>query len=118
MAYQPVLERGQNGQAMLLSKPPDAVGPALTRAERSLLRLRLDLVEALEELQGLIRQPAVAPARPDRWSGRTRNWQPIGAVWLNPERPEAGRRGHGAADALPHEAGGGGPMAGPANRAA
>jgi transposase InsO family protein len=57
-------------------------------------------------------------ARPDRWSGRTRNWQPIGAVWLNPERPEAGRRGHGAADALPHKAGGGGPMAGPANHAA
>ena len=57
-------------------------------------------------------------ARPDRWSGRTRNWQPIGAVWLNPERPDAGRRGHGAADALPHKAGGGGPMAGPANRAA
>ena len=57
-------------------------------------------------------------ARPDRWSGQTRNWQPIGSVWLNPERPEAGRRGHGAADALPHEAGGGGPMAGPANRAA
>jgi putative transposase len=57
-------------------------------------------------------------ARPDRWSGRTRNWQPIGAVWLNPERPEAGHRGHGAADALPHKAGGGGPMSGPANRAA
>ena len=57
-------------------------------------------------------------ARPERWSGRTRNWHPIGSVWLNPERPEAGRRGHGAADALPHEAGGGGPMAGPANRAA
>ena len=48
---------------------------------------------------------------------RTRNWQPIGSVWRNPERPEAGRRGHGAADALPQEAGGGGPMAGPANRA-
>lgn len=57
-------------------------------------------------------------ARPERWSGRTRNWQPVRSVWLNPERPEAGRRGHGAADALPHEAGGGGPMAGPADRAA
>jgi len=57
-------------------------------------------------------------ARPERWSGRTRNWQPIGSVWLNPERPEAGRRGHGAADALPHEAGGGGPMAGQAESAA
>ena len=57
-------------------------------------------------------------ARPERWSGPTRNWQPIGAVWLNPERPEAGYRGHGAADALPHEAGGDGPMAGFDNRAA
>ena len=57
-------------------------------------------------------------ARPERWSGQTRNWHPIGSVWLNPERPEAGRRGHGAADALPHKAGGGGPMAGPAKNAA
>jgi transposase InsO family protein len=23
---------------------------------------------------------------PERWSGRTRNWQPAGPVWLNPER--------------------------------
>lgn len=57
-------------------------------------------------------------ARPERWSGRTRNWNPVGAVWLNPERSDAGRRGHGGANALPHEAGGGDPMAGPANRAA
>ena len=57
-------------------------------------------------------------ARPERWSGPTRNWQPTGSVWLNPERPDAGRKGHGAADALPHEAGGGGPMADPAERAA
>ena len=57
-------------------------------------------------------------AHPERWSGPTRNWQPIGSVWLNPERPDAGRRGHGSADALPHEAGGGGPMTGQAERAA
>jgi len=57
-------------------------------------------------------------AHPERWSGQTRNWRPIGSVWLNPERPDAGCRGHGAADALPHEAGGGGPMAGPAECAA
>lgn len=25
--------------------------------------------------------------RPNRWSGRTRNWTPVGAVWLNPEKP-------------------------------
>ena len=23
---------------------------------------------------------------PERWSGKTRNWQPAGPVWLNPER--------------------------------
>jgi putative transposase len=57
-------------------------------------------------------------ARPERWSGQTRNWKPIGPVWLNPERPDAGREGHGSADALTQEAGGGGPMAGPAKRAA
>jgi transposase InsO family protein len=57
-------------------------------------------------------------ARPERWSGQTRNWQPIGPVWLNPERPDAGRGGHGSADALTQEAGGGRPMAGPAKRAA
>jgi len=22
---------------------------------------------------------------PQRWSGKTRNWQPAGPVWLNPE---------------------------------
>ena len=57
-------------------------------------------------------------AHPERWSGKTRNWQPIGSVWLNPERPDAGRGGHGSADALSHEAGGGGPMAGTAEEAA
>ena len=57
-------------------------------------------------------------ARPERWSGKTRNWQPVGPVWLNPERPDSRRGGRGAADALTQEAGGGGPMAGPAKRAA
>lgn len=23
--------------------------------------------------------------RPKQWSGRTRNWRPVGTVWLNPE---------------------------------
>jgi transposase InsO family protein len=62
-------------------------------------------------------EPARA-VRPERWSGPTRNWQPIGPVWLNPERPDSKREGHGSADALTQEAGGGGPMAGPAKRAA
>ena len=26
-------------------------------------------------------------ANPSRWSGKTRDWTPIGEVWLNPERP-------------------------------
>lgn len=57
-------------------------------------------------------------ARPERWSGKTRNWSPIGSVWLNPERLEVRSRGHGAADALSNKAGGGGSMAGPAEQAA
>ena len=27
-------------------------------------------------------------ARPERWSGETRNWTPVGAVMLNPERED------------------------------
>jgi len=27
-------------------------------------------------------------ANPARWSRQTRNWQPVGAVWLNPERAD------------------------------
>jgi transposase InsO family protein len=57
-------------------------------------------------------------ARPQRWSGKTRNWSPIRPVWLNPDRPERGRKGQGAAAALLRAAGGGGPMAGPAENAA
>jgi hypothetical protein len=25
---------------------------------------------------------------PERWSGKTRNWEPAGEVWLNPENSE------------------------------
>lgn len=33
---------------------------------------------------------AAKAAHPDRWRGRaTRNWQPIGSVWLNPDHPLA-----------------------------
>ena len=55
---------------------------------------------------------------PECWSDPTRNWQPLAAVWLNPERSDPRRGGHGSTDALPHEAGGGGPMAAPADQAA
>ena len=61
---------------------------------------------------------AAREKHPARWSGRTRNWHPIGAVWLNPERPDTRRAGQRGADALPHKAGGGAPMAGPKQRAA
>jgi putative transposase len=61
---------------------------------------------------------AARDRHPARWSGPTRNWQPIGAVRLNPERPDTGCGGHGAAAALPHKAGGGGPMTGPDQNAA
>ena len=27
---------------------------------------------------------------PERWSGKTRNWQPAGPVWLSPERETTG----------------------------
>ena len=61
---------------------------------------------------------AARDKHPARWSGRTRNWKPTGPVWLNPERSETQHEGHGDADALSKEAGGGVPMAGPENYAA
>ena len=60
---------------------------------------------------------AAREKHPARWSGRTRNWHPVGAVWLNPERHHTRRGGHGGADALPHTAGRGAPMAGQQQRA-
>lgn len=35
---------------------------------------------------------AAKMAHPERWSGKTRNWSPIGIVMLNPERPEMQRQ--------------------------
>jgi hypothetical protein len=55
---------------------------------------------------------------PARWSGRTRNWHPVGSVWLNPERLEPDSQTHGAAAALPQRAVGGGPMANTEEQAA
>jgi len=55
---------------------------------------------------------AAREKHPMRWSGRTRNWQPVGPVWLNPERPDTHSKGHGGAAALPKKAGGADPMAG------
>uniref|UniRef100_UPI0015562CE8 DDE-type integrase/transposase/recombinase n=1 Tax=Mangrovicoccus sp. HB161399 TaxID=2720392 RepID=UPI0015562CE8 len=35
-------------------------------------------------------------ARPERWSGGTRLWTPIGSLWLTPERPDEMPPGQGA----------------------
>jgi putative transposase len=40
---------------------------------------------------------AACAARPERWSGRTRNWDPIGTVTLNPERAMKSSAQHQAA---------------------
>jgi putative transposase len=36
------------------------------------------------------RYQAARARSPARWSGNTRCWDPVGSVWLNPERPMAG----------------------------
>jgi putative transposase len=33
---------------------------------------------------------AAKQRNPQRWSGETRNWEPVGTVWLNPDKPDAG----------------------------
>jgi len=43
--------------------------------------LERDLLEKRAQLYANARA-----ANPARWSQQTRNWQPVGAVWLNPER--------------------------------
>ncbi len=43
-------------------------------------------VEVLARRHDLYR--AAQAARPERWSGKTRNWTPIGPVMLNPEKEE------------------------------
>jgi len=33
---------------------------------------------------------AAKQTMPERWQGRdTRNWQPVGSVWFNPEKPSS-----------------------------
>jgi putative transposase len=32
---------------------------------------------------------AAKQRHPQRWSGATRNWEPVGIVWLNPDKPDA-----------------------------
>ena len=36
-------------------------------------------------------------AKPERWSGNTRDWSQVGAVWLNPEHNEIGKQMRDAA---------------------
>ena len=50
-------------------------------AERSILVKRDALYQAAKQ------------RNPERWSRGTRNWEPVGEVWLNPEIEGGGRRG-------------------------
>ena len=50
-----------------------------TGEDRSLLARRHELYQQARR------------ANPSRWSGKTRNWTPVGAVTLNPDRDTAGR---------------------------
>ena len=57
--------------------------------DKALLANRHDLYQAARE------------KHPARWSGQTRNWHPVGAVRLNPERPDTRRGGRGRRRAPP-----------------
>jgi len=64
------------------SLPPSQIVPALADHQRdhgedqAILAKRKELYEAAKE------------RKPERWSGPTRNWEPAGEVWLNPENSE------------------------------
>jgi len=45
--------------------------------DQAILAKRNDLYEAAKQ------------RNPQRWSGNTRNWEPVTVVWLNPENPDA-----------------------------
>ena len=45
--------------------------------DQAILAKRKDIYEAAKE------------RNPQRWSGKTRNWDPVGEVWLNPENSDA-----------------------------
>ena len=51
------------------------------REDHAILAKRKDLYEAAKE------------RNPQRWSGQTRNWEPVGEVWLNPENSDAHQAG-------------------------
>jgi putative transposase len=34
---------------------------------------------------------AAKQRHPERWTGKTRNWSPVGIVWLNPDKPDTHR---------------------------
>ena len=51
------------------------------REDHAILAKRKDLYEAAKE------------RNPQRWSGPTRNWEPVGEVWLNPENSDAHQAG-------------------------
>ena len=50
------------------------------------------------EDQDLLKQRAVVyeaarQRNPERWSGKTRNWEPVKAVWLNPPKENQAEKG-------------------------
>ena len=49
--------------------------------EQAILDKRKDLYEAAKE------------RNPQRWSGKIRNWEPVGEVWLNPENSDTDNAG-------------------------
>ena len=53
----------------------------LRDAEPATLRTDVDILQARHRLYEMARSQT-----PSRWSGNTRNWQPITRVTLNPER--------------------------------
>ena len=68
----------------------DKVCTALARAEPTTLLLALNIPHVGQERETLANRAVLyANARaqkPERWSDKTRNWQPAGPVWLNPVR--------------------------------
>ena len=66
---------------------------------------------AILDMRHAVYQAARA-RHPERWSSHTRCWQPIGDVWLDPERSDPERKGHGVAAAGFVGERGGDPMAG------
>ena len=58
----------------------------LELSERTLRRWTLGGQERVSLANRALLYAKARTQKPERWSGKTRNWQPAGPVWLNPER--------------------------------